>query len=176
MKKKVTNMKRMIFSLAMVLMASCVFGQTVEQLFEKYKKKSSVTYWENTDEAFKKLKQSPYMTDEDFKLQRRTFSKQEQFTFSSSRKRKMLDKDIQQIEGYELLYEKDHNKNVNEDISYYKVWFYGKVEGDMVTDTFIRFDMADKLTVIGHITCTMRKEVMLKQFLDDDFVKFSYGF
>ena len=170
------NMKRMIFSLAMVLMASCVFGQTVEQLFEKYKKKSSVTYWENTDEAFKKLKKSPYMTDEDFKLQRRTFSKQEQFTFSSSRKRKMLDKDIQQIEGYELLYEKDHNKNVNEDISYYKVWIYGKMEGDMVTDTFIRFDMADKLTVIGHVTCTMRKEVMLKELLDDDFVKFSYSY
>lgn len=180
-------MKRTIMLMAMALMVSVAFGQTVSQLIEKYKAMPGSEYEEKTRDSLL----AEMLTDEELMAQ--GVSKEESAFFRKNLKRseqvtlqlndvllESLSKDLQTLKGYELLMAVNENNAPDEDANLLqqmysqilnpqsKVAVYGRVKKNMVDDVLIRLDIWNKV-VLSHLDCKIKKESLSKVIqLGDD--------
>ena len=180
-------MKKVILSMAMALMVSVAFGQTVSQLIEKYKAVPGSEYEEKTRDSLL----AEMLTDEELMAQgvgkeesafiRKNLKRSEQVTLQlDSVQQEALNRDIQLLQGYELLMAVNENNAPDEEANILqqmfsqvlnpqsKVAVYGRVKKNMVDDVLIRWDIWNKV-VLGHIDCKIKKESLSKVIqLGDD--------
>ena len=180
-------MKRTIMLMAMALMVSVAFGQTVSQLIEKYKAMPGSEYEEKTRDSLL----AEMLTDEELMAQgvskeesaffRKNLKRSEQVTLQlDSVQQEALNRDIQSLQGYELLIAVNENNAPDEDANLLqqmfsqvlnpqsKVAVYGRVKKNMVDDVLIRWDIWNKV-VLSHLDCKIKKESLSKVIqLGDD--------
>ena len=180
-------MKKVILSMAMALMVSVAFGQTVSQLIEKYKAMPGSEYEEKTRDSLL----AEMLTDEELMAQgvskeesafiRKNLKRSEQVTLQlDSIQQEVLNRDIQALKGYELLMVVNENNAPDEEANILqqmfshvlnpqsKVAVYGRVKKNMVDDVLIRWDIWNKV-VLSHLDCKIKKESLSKVIqLGDD--------
>lgn len=193
-------MKRTILSLTLALMASCVFGQTVEKLFEKYKAMPQVGSEYTTVDVSKEVEESskqkledgdaaPNAMLTDVTLTGFKTGELLQLTLNDEQKQELA-KDLLSLKGYNMLFEMNKNPEQKEDttsiLSYmvgklnqmfspqYELTAYGKEKGKMVNDILIVWDIWNT-TVLGHFEGKMKKERFIKALTNDTFALYSSG-
>lgn len=179
-------MKRTLLVSAMIICVSCAFGQTVNQLLEKYKGMAGALYQETPkDSLFMNIQ-----TDEEFISQglnkkeiafiKKNLKQVEQVTLElDSTQRKELDKDIKALKGYALLFVVNDNNTPEDGGNIVKqMWnnvmnpksllsVYGKTKKNMVDDVLLCWDIWNKV-VLGHVDCKIKKETLAKAFTESD--------
>lgn len=182
-------MKQLLFSLVLLLCAGNMYGQTVEKLIKKYKALPHAEYAETTEQTRAGIpmekNEALDLSAEDYDFIRKNFKKAEQLQLALDDDQKAeLDKDLEALKGYELLYtqndntEPEESKNpvqnmINQTFNPdYQLRIYGKVKDDIVSHVLIRWDIWDKVALV-HLDCKVKKEHLLKSFIGDDVVSFN---
>lgn len=181
-------MKQLFLSLAMLLCAGSMHGQSVEKLMAKYKALPDAKYEDTTEESRKEIEKNKAegglnQEDYDFALKHFKKSEQVQLTLDDVQKDE-LEKDLQALKGYELLFTQNDNKEpeegknllqnmINQTFSTdYKIRVYGKVKGDVVNNLLVRCDIFGKVVLV-HNDCKIKKDFMLKSLFSGDAISLS---
>lgn len=182
-------MKQLFLLLAMLLCVSSAFGQTADKLIKKYKALPNAEYAETTEQTRagipEKNNETNGLSAEDYDFIRKNFKKAEQLQLTLDDDQKAeLAKDIEGLRGFELLYtqndnsEPEESKNpvqnmINQTFNPdYQLRIYGKVKNDIVNHVLIRWDIWGKVALV-HLDCKIKKEQLLKSFINDDVVSFN---
>ncbi|MBQ9666331.1 MAG: hypothetical protein IJ635_01385 [Bacteroidaceae bacterium] len=184
-------MKRTILSLMLALVAGSLFGQTVEELFVKYITMAApnAQYEDTTDEVREAMKENKKGNDLgltakeiDFTLKSLKKCEQVQLTLDEGQLQE-LERDIQSLKGYEMLFIQNDNKEPNDSTSIlgqlwnqtfapkYKLAAYGKVKGNIVSNILLRWDIWGKV-VLAHLDCKVRKDLLAQALFDGNLVSF----
>ena len=155
-------MKKLLLSLALLLCVGSSFGQTAEELMEKYKAFPGAEYKEKTEEALKDIiEEGPGdMSQEDFDFIVKNFKKSEQVQLTLDEAQKeQLDKDLRALKGYEMIFTQNDNKEPEEGKNLvqnmlnqafspsYQIRAYAKMKGNILTGTLLRLDMWGKVVL-----------------------------
>ena len=198
-------MKRTILSLTLALMASCMFGQTVEKLFEKYKAISNATYEENmeemrtaVEEAVKqklgegegeiKVTIDEYnVTPNELDVTLTGFKKGEQLLLMLNDEQKQtLEQDILSLKGYEMMFTMNDNSTPSDTTT-----ILARMMGQMFSPSYQLYaygkgkgkKVSDVLlvwniwntTVLGQFLGKMSKDKFVKTLANDTFALYSNG-
>lgn len=184
-------MKRTILSLMLALMASSMFGQTVEELFVKYITMTApnAQYEDTTDEVREAMKENKKgndfgLTAKDIDVTLKSLKKCEQVQLTLDEGQlQELERDIQSLKGYEMLFIQNDNKEPNDSTNVlgqlwnqafapkYKLAAYGKVKGNIVSNILLRWDIWGKV-VLAHLDCKVRKDLLAQALFDGNLVSF----
>ena len=179
-------MKRCIVLMAIALMVSAAFGQTVEELITKYKQMEGAQYQETPKDSLR----TEMMKDDELIAQgiskeeiafiKKNLKRVEQIALElDSTQEKELDRDIKALKDYELLFVANDNNTPEEGGNIVKqMWnnfmnpksqlsVYGKMKKNMVVDVLLRWDIWGKV-VLGHCDCKIKKETLSKAFTTPD--------
>lgn len=183
-------MKKILLSLVLLLCVCSVFGQDVEKLFEKYKAMPKAQYVENTENVrlhIKEMKKQgdPNISKKDFDYMLKSFKKSEQLEMRLDiDQKKQLEKELQALDGYEMLYMLNNNhqdgvtvikvidntlKAVPSNNPDSQIYYYAKVNGDMVEDILIRTCIFNKV-LLTHFNCKTRKDIVQKDIFNGGFI------
>ena len=180
-------MKKILLSLALLLCVGSSFGQTAEKLMEKYKAFPGAEYQEMTEEALKDIKEEGpgIMSQEDFDFIIKNFKKSEQVQLTlDDAQKEQLDKDINALKGYEMIFAQNDNKEPEEGKNLvqnmlnqtfspsYQVRAYAKMKGNILTGTLLRLDMWGKV-VLSYTVGKWKKDAFLQTLCNGDAVSFS---
>ena len=183
-------MKKILLSLALLLSVGSAFGQNVDKLFEKYKAMPKTQYVENTEKVrlhIKEMKKQgdPNISKKDFDYMLKSFMKSEQLEMRLDvDQKKQLEQELQALDGYEMLYMLNNNhqdgvtvikvidntlKAVPSNNPDSQIYYYAKVNGDMVEDILIRTCIFNKV-VLTHFNCKTRKDIVQKDIFNGGFI------
>lgn len=161
-------MKKIILSMAMLIVACSAFAQDADHLMKQYRKVKGAEY-ENMTKAFKKkAKKMQYIDPKEFAVAQ-TLEKVEILQVNlNERQREALTENIKNIDGYENLYEK--KSNVTDMFSdtwtlFPLVQYYGIEESGTFKDVIIRIDTSKDnqcITIIIHIVGEMSAEEVMQ--------------
>lgn len=172
-------MKKIILSLIVLLSVGSTFGQTAEKLMEKYKAFPNAEYKETTEESRKSIeeekeKETAGISQKDIDFVLKNFKKVEQVQLTlDDDQKEQLEKDLQALKGYEMLFVANDNKEPEEGKNLvqnminqtfnpnYQIRVYGKVKGNVVNDMLCRFDMWGKVVLV-HNKFKVKKDFILK--------------
>ena len=113
-------MKKIILSFIVLLSVGSAYSQTAEKLMEKYKAFPNAEYTDNTEESRQGLLESEAkgesgLSAEDYDFILKHFKKSEQVQLKLDEAQKaQLEKDIQALEGYEMLFTQNDNTEPEE--------------------------------------------------------------
>lgn len=184
-------MKRAILSLAMALMVSVAFGQTVDRLFDKWKATEGAEYEETTEENRTELEKNMRKSstgyrqkDIDFTMKHFKKAGQVQLTLDNDQIQE-LDADIQALKDYKTLFVYNDNKASNDSVNpirqmfdsmlnpHYQITVYGCEHGNTVDGLLVRWDVWNKV-VLGHLDCKFKKDVLRKALVDNSLVQVNF--
>ena len=198
-------MKRTILSLTLALMASCMFGQTVEKLFEKYKAISNATYEENTEEMRTAVEEAVKqklgegegeikvtideynVTPNELDMTLTGFKKGEQLLLMLNDEQKQtLEQDILSLKGYETMFTMNDNSTPSDTTT-----ILARMMGQMFSPSYQLYaygkgkgkKVSDVLlvwniwnsTVLGRFEGKMSKDKFVKTLANDTFALYSNG-
>ena len=180
-------MKRTVILMAMVLMVSVAFGQTASKLIEKYRKLPNATYMDTSKETLKFYDENPdpALTEKERAQLKKNFKMSEtvQIEKCDEEQRAQIEKDIQALKGYDLLFTTNKNGGADEDANVLrqmmsevfnptvKLQCYGKVKGKTVSDMLMRVDMWETVALM-HLDTKVDKELMIRSIMDQDGVSY----
>ena len=180
-------MKRTMILMAMALMVSVAFGQTVSKLIEKYRQLPNAQYMDTSKETLKFYDENPdpALTEKERALLKKNFKKSEtvQIEKCDEEQRAQIEKDIQALKGYELLYTTNKNGGSDEEANVLrqmmsevfnptiKLQCYGKVKGKTVSDILVRVDIWETVALM-HLDTKVQKELMIKSIMEKEAVGF----
>ena len=112
-------MKQLLLSLLLLLCVGNMYGQTVEKLIKKYKALPHAEYAETTEQIRAGIpmekNEALDLSAEDYEFIRKNFKKAEQLQLALDDDQKAeLDKDLEALKGYELLYTQNDNTEPEE--------------------------------------------------------------
>ena len=180
-------MKRTMILMAMALMVSVAFGQTASKLIEKYRQLPNAQYMDTSKETLKFYDENPdpALTEKERALLKKNFKKSEtvQIEKCDEEQRAQIEKDIQALKGYDLLFTTNKNGGADEDANVLrqmmsevfnptiKLQCYGKVKGKTVSDMLMRVDMWETVALM-HLDTKVDKELMIRSIMDQDGVSY----
>ena len=161
-------MKKIILSLAMLIVACSALAQDADHLMKQYRKVKGAEYENMTKAIKKKAKKMQYIDPKEFAVAQ-TLEKVEILQVNlNERQREALTENIKNIDGYENLYEK--KSNVTDMFSdtwtlFSLVQYYGIEESGTFKDVIIRIDTSKDnkcITIIIHIVGEMSAEEVMQ--------------
>ena len=180
-------MKRTVILMAMALMVSVAFGQTVSNLIEKYRQLPKAQYMETSKETLKFYDENkdPSFTDKERAQLKKNFKMSEvvQMEKLDEEQLAQLDEDIKALKGYEMLFITNKNEGSDEDQNVLqqmmsdflnptiKLQCYGKVKGNVVSDILVRVDIWETVALM-HLDTKVEKELMIKSIMEKEAVSF----
>lgn len=180
-------MKRTVILMAMALMVSVAFGQTVSNLIEKYRQLPKAQYMDTSKETLKFYDENPdpALTEKERAQLKKNFKMSEvvQMEKCDDELRAQIDKDIQALKGYEMLFITNKNEGADEDQNVLqqmmsdvfnptiKLQCYGKVKGNVVSDILVRVDIWETVALM-HLDTKVEKELMIKSIMEKEAVSF----
>ena len=161
------NMKKIILSLAMLIVACCAFCQDADYLMKQYKKLDGAEYKNLTKTFKKKAKKEMYINPKLWKVAQKIEKVEMVMVPLNENLRDALTENIENIEGYENLYKKKNNTNsiLSKNWSIFPlVQYYGIENNDTFNDVIIRIDTKadDSITVIIHIVGELSAEEVME--------------
>ena len=175
-------MKKIILSFIVLLSVGSAYSQTAEKLMEKYKAFPNAEYTDNTEESRQGLLESEAkgesgLSAEDYDFILKHFKKSEQVQLKLDEAQKaQLEKDIQALEGYEMLFTQNDNTEPEEGKSLvqsminsmfnpdFQLRFYGKVKEDIIDGLVVRWDIWGKVA-LAYMDCKLKKEHLMKAYV-----------
>ena len=180
-------MKRTVILMAMALMVSVAFGQTVSNLIEKYRQLPKAQYMETSKETLKFYDENPdpALTEKERAQLKKNFKMSEvvQMEKLDEEQLAQLDEDIKALKGYEMLFITNKNEGSDEDQNVLqqmmsdflnptiKLQCYGKVKGNVVSDILVRVDIWETVALM-HLDTKVEKELMIKSIMEKEAVSF----
>lgn len=180
-------MKRTVILMAMALMVSVAFGQTVSNLIEKYRLLPKAQYMDTSKETLKFYDENPdpSLTDKERAQLKKNFKMSEvvQMEKLDEEQLAQLDEDIKALKGYEMLFITNKNEGADEDQNVLqqmmsdvfnptiKLQCYGKVKGNVVSDILVRVDIWETVALM-HLDTKVEKELMIKSIMEKEAVSF----
>jgi len=180
-------MKRTMILMAMALMVSVAFGQTVSNLIEKYRQLPKAQYMETSKETLKFYDENPdpALTEKERAQLKKNFKMSEvvQMEKLDEEQLAQLDEDIKALKGYEMLFITNKNEGSDEDQNVLqqmmsetfnptiKLQCYGKVKGNVVSDILVRVDIWETVALM-HLDTKVEKELMIKSIMEKEAVSF----
>jgi len=177
-------MKKMMLSMAMLLCVGSALGQTAEKLMAKWKAVPGAEYEETTADFRKTLEANKGISKKDYSMVMKSLKTCEQVQLTlDDEQLQALDADIQSLKGYEMLFVQNDNKEPNDSASIlgqlwnqafapkYQLTVYGKVNGKMISDLLLRWDIWNKVA-LGHLDCKMPKDKMLAALFNGEMISF----
>ena len=112
-------MKRTIILMAMALMVSVAFGQTVNKLIEKYRQLPNAQYMDTSKETLKFYDENPdpALTEKERAQLKKNFKMSETVQLEKVDEEQLaqLEEDIKALKGYEMLFVTNKNGGSDED-------------------------------------------------------------
>lgn len=185
-------MKKIILSFIVLFSVGSAYGQTADKLMEKYKTFPNAEYTDNTEESRLGLLESEAkgesgLSAEDYDFILKHFKKSEQVQLKLDEAQKaQLEKDIQALEGYEMLFTQNDNTEPEEGKNLvqsminsmfnpdFQLRFYGKVKEDIIDGLVVRWDIWGKVA-LAYMDCKLKKEHLMKAFFEGYKVNFENG-
>ncbi|MBO4430563.1 MAG: hypothetical protein J5790_04390 [Bacteroidaceae bacterium] len=180
-------MKRTVILMVMALMVSVAFGQTAKKLIEKYRQLPNATYMDTSKETLKNYAENPdpAFTEKNRAQLKKNFKMSEtvQIEKCDEEQRAQIEKDIQALKGYDLLFTTNKNGGSDEEANVLrqmmsevfnptiKLQCYGKVKGKTVSDMLMRVDMWETVALM-HLDTKVDKELMIRSIMDQDGVSY----
>ena len=180
-------MKRTVILMAMALMVSVAFGQTVSNLIEKYRQLPKAQYMETSKETLKFYDENPdpALTEKERAQLKKNFKMSEvvQMEKLDEEQLAQLDEDIKALKGYEMLFITNKNEGFDEGQNVLqqmmsetfnptiKLQCYGKVKGNVVSDILVRVDIWETVALM-HLDTKVEKELMIKSIMEKEAVSF----
>ena len=180
-------MKRTVILMAMALMVSVAFGQTVSNLIEKYRQLPKAQYMDTSKETLKFYDENPdpALTEKERAQLKKNFKMSEvvQMEKLDEEQLAQLDEDIKALKGYEMLFITNKNEGSDEDQNVLqqmmsdflnptiKLQCYGKVKGNVVSDILVRVDIWETVALM-HLDTKVEKELMIKSIMEKEAVSF----
>lgn len=180
-------MKRTMILMAMALMVSVAFGQTVSNLIEKYRQLPKAQYMDTSKETLKFYDENPdpALTEKERAQLKKNFKMSEvvQMEKLDEEQLAQLDEDIKALKGYEMLFITNKNEGSDEDQNVLqqmmsetfnptiKLQCYGKVKGNVVSDILVRVDIWETVALM-HLDTKVEKELMIKSIMEKEAVSF----
>ena len=180
-------MKRTVILMAMALMVSVAFGQTVSNLIEKYRQLPKAQYMETSKETLKFYDENPdpALTEKERAQLKKNFKMSEvvQMEKLDEEQLAQLDEDIKALKGYEMLFITNKNEGADEGQNVLqqmmsdflnptiKLQCYGKVKGNVVSDILVRVDIWETVALM-HLDTKVEKELMIKSIMEKEAVSF----
>ena len=168
-------------------MVSVAFGQTAKKLIEKYRQLPNATYMDTSKETLKNYAENPdpAFTEKNRAQLKKNFKMSEtvQIEKCDEEQRAQIEKDIQALKGYDLLFTTNKNGGADEDANVLrqmmsevfnptiKLQCYGKVKGKTVSDMLMRVDMWETVALM-HLDTKVDKELMIRSIMDQDGVSY----
>lgn len=178
-------MKRTVILMAMALMVSVAFGQTVSNLIEKYRQLPKAQYMDTSKETLKFYDENPdpSLTEKERAQLKKNFKMSEvvQMEKLDEEQQAQLDEDIKALKGYEMLFITNKNEGSDEDQNVLqqmlsdvfnptiKLQCYGKVKGNVVSDILVRVDIWETVALM-HLDTKVEKELMIKSIMEKEAV------
>jgi len=173
-------MKRIVILMALALMVSVAFGQTVEKLMVKWKAVPGAEYMETPRDSLlaEMVKDEELiaqgLSEKEIAYIKKNLKRMEQVTLElDEAQRKDLDKDIQSLEGYEQLFVVNENNAPEEGSNILQqMWSqvmnpksqlcaYGKIKKNVAEGVLLRWDIWNKV-VMAHLDTKMKVETLSK--------------
>ena len=180
-------MKKVILSMAMALMVSVAFGQTVNKLIEKYRQLPNAQYMDTSKETLKFYDENPdpALTEKERAQLKKNFKMSETVQLEKVDEEQLaqLEEDIKALKGYEMLFVTNKNGGSDEDANVLrqmmsevfnptiKLQCYGKVKGNKVSDLLMKVK-AWETVVLMHIDTKVEKELVVKSIMEKEAVSF----
>lgn len=180
-------MKRTVILMAMALMVSVAFGQTVSNLIEKYRQLPKAQYMDTSKETLKFYDENPdpALTEKERAQLKKNFKMSEvvQMEKLDEEQLAQLDEDIKALKGYEMLFITNKNEGSDEDQNVLqqmmsdvfnptiKLQCYGKVKGNVVSDILVRVDIWETVALM-HLDTKVEKKLMIKSIMEKEAVSF----
>ena len=180
-------MKRTVILMAMALMVSVAFGQTVSNLIEKYRQLPKAQYMDTSKETLKFYDENPdpALTEKERAQLKKNFKMSEvvQMEKLDEEQLAQLDEDIKALKGYEMLFITNKNEGADEGQNVLqqmmsetfnptiKLQCYGKVKGNVVSDILVRVDIWETVALM-HLDTKVEKELMIKSIMEKEAVSF----
>ena len=180
-------MKRTVILMAMALMVSVAFGQTVSNLIEKYRQLPKAQYMDTSKETLKFYdeNQDSSLTEKERAQLKKNFKMSEvvQMEKLDEEQLAQLDEDIKALKGYEMLFITNKNEGSDEDQNVLqqmmsdvfnptiKLQCYGKVKGNVVSDILVRVDIWETVALM-HLDTKVEKELMIKSIMEKEALSF----
>lgn len=180
-------MKRTVILMAMALMVSVAFGQTVSNLIEKYRQLPKAQYMETSKETLKFYDENPdpALTEKERAQLKKNFKMSEvvQMEKLDEEQLAQLDEDIKALKGYEMLFITNKNEGSDEGQNVLqqmmsetfnptiKLQCYGKVKGNKVSDVLMRVDIWETVALM-HLDTKVEKELMIKSIMEKEGLSF----
>lgn len=168
-------------------MVSVAFGQTAKKLIEKYRQLPNATYMDTSKETLKNYAENPdpAFTEKNRAQLKKNFKMSEtvQIEKCDEEQRAQIEKDIQALKGYDLLFTTNKNGGSDEEANVLrqmmsevfnptiKLQCYGKVKGKTVSDMLMRVDMWETVALM-HLDTKVDKELMIRSIMDQDGVSY----
>ena len=176
-------MKRTIILMAMALMVSVAFGQTVNKLIEKYRQLPNAQYMDTSKETLKFYDENPdpALTEKERAQLKKNFKMSETVQLEKVDEEQLaqLEEDIKALKGYEMLFVTNKNGGSDEDANVLrqmmsevfnptiKLQCYGKVKGNKVSDLLMKVKVWETV-VLGHIDTKVEKELVVKSIMEKE--------
>ena len=180
-------MKRTIILMAMALMVSVAFGQTVNKLIEKYRQLPNAQYMDTSKETLKFYDENPdpALTEKERAQLKKNFKMSETVQLEKVDEEQLaqLEEDIKALKGYEMLFVTNKNGGSDEDANVLrqmmsevfnptiKLQCYGKVKGNKVSDLLMKVK-AWETVVLMHIDTKVEKELVVKSIMEKEAVSY----
>ena len=180
-------MKRTVILMAMALMVSVAFGQTVSNLIEKYRQLPKAQYMDTSKETLKFYDENPdpALTEKERAQLKKNFKMSEvvQMEKLDEEQLAQLDEDIKALKGYEMLFITNKNEGADEGQNVLqqmmsetfnptiKLQCYGKVKGNVVSDILVRVDIWETVALM-HLDTKVEKDLMIKSIMEKEAVSF----
>ena len=136
-------MKKIILSIAMLVIASCAFAADAEYLIKQYKKVSGAKYENITKRMKKEAKKQKYTNPKEYELSQRIKKAHLVMVNLSAEQREVLTKNISEVDNYKCLYQKKSNTEnmLSKEFSLFlNREYYGIEEDGVIKDAIIRVD------------------------------------
>jgi hypothetical protein len=173
--------------MALLLCVGSMLGQTASKLIEKYRQLPKAQYTDTSKETLKFYDENPdpSLTEKERAQMKKNFKMSEmvQIEKCDDELRAQIDKDIQALKGYEMLFITNKNEGADEGQNVLqqmmsetfnptiKLQCYGKVKGNKVSDVLMRVDIWETVALL-HLDTKVEKELMIKSIMDKEGLSF----
>ncbi len=160
-------MKKIIVSIAMLIATCTVFGENASYLIKQYKNIKKAEYVNATKKIKRQAKKNRYIEPDFYEMSQRLKKIEIVQVNLNERQKEILTKNIQNIDGYNKIYEKKNNTTnlLSKDFTLFPLLqYYGIEENGTIKDVIIRVDINgnDKQTMIAHVVGEFSIEELMK--------------